>query len=176
LEFKQQSNKAVSLRSLPLFRWAVPVVPQKGGTPFHSSLVSLAPASLEKKACSYYASSPSSSHTHFLRSSGLLRPQYRFITFRCAALHSAVFASTAPYFFSGCSFAQPSTSIGTLTLILIICFAIAVPFGCRYTLLSLRPRKRGSRSRVAVRGRNTAWRSSVLFREKLHNPCGASGC
>ena len=49
-----------------------------------------------KRAGSHYASSSSSSHTHFLRSSGLLRPQYRFITFRCAALHSAVCASTAP--------------------------------------------------------------------------------
>jgi hypothetical protein len=38
------------------------------------------------------------------------------------------------------------------------------------------PEKRASRSVVAVRGRNTAWCSSVLLREKLHNPCGASGC
>jgi hypothetical protein len=33
-------------------------------------------------------------------------------------------------------------------------------FGCRFTLLSLRPEKRGSRSRVAVRDRNTATRFS----------------
>ena len=32
------------------------------------------------------------------------------------ARHRAVFASAATYFFSGCSFAQPSTSLGTLTL------------------------------------------------------------
>ena len=52
-----------------------------------------------KRAGSYYASSPSSSHGRFPRSSGLLHPKYRFIAFcfvNYAPLHSAVFASVAP--------------------------------------------------------------------------------
>ena len=44
---KQQRKKAVSLWSLPLLRSAVPVGWKK--PPFHSSLVSIAPASLEKR-------------------------------------------------------------------------------------------------------------------------------
>ena len=53
-------------------------------------------------------------HLHtfsILRSAGLLHPQYRFIPFRSAGytpLHSSSIMSVAPYFFSGCSFAQPS--------------------------------------------------------------------
>jgi hypothetical protein len=46
-----------------------------------------------------------------LRSAGLLHPQYRFIPFHsagCVPLHSSRIMSVALYFFSGCSFAQPS--------------------------------------------------------------------
>lgn len=96
-------NQSVSLRSFALFRSAVPVVPQKGGTPFHSPLVSIASASPEKRAGRHYASSPSSSHALFLRSAGLLHPQYSFISLRSAgytSLHSAVFVSVAPGFFA----------------------------------------------------------------------------
>jgi hypothetical protein len=53
----------------------------------------------------------SSSHVHFLRSAGLLHPQYRFIPLhfaRSVTLHSSSIISVALYFFSGCSFAQPS--------------------------------------------------------------------
>ena len=46
-----------------------------------------------------------------LRSAGLLHPQYRFIPLHSASyvpLHSSRIMSVALYFFSGCSFAQPS--------------------------------------------------------------------
>jgi hypothetical protein len=46
-----------------------------------------------------------------LRSAGLLHPQYRFIPFHSASyvpLHSSRIMSVTLYFFSGCSFAQPS--------------------------------------------------------------------
>jgi hypothetical protein len=67
---------------------------------------------LRKKAALFFALFRSSSpHGRFLRSSGLLHPQYRFIPFRSvnyAPLHSSSIMSVAPYFFGGCSFAQPS--------------------------------------------------------------------
>ncbi|WP_395073629.1 hypothetical protein, partial [Flavobacterium sp.] len=80
----------------------------------------------------------------------------------------SVFASTAPYCLGGCSFAQPSTSIGTPLadvnyLLPASCLAVRF-FGCRFTLLSLHFRyvktSLRSRSRVAVSDRNTATRSA----------------
>ena len=62
----------------PTFLWE----PRKSLIPpFHSPLVSIASASPEKRAGRHYASSPSSSHAVFLRSAGLLHPQYGFIHF-----------------------------------------------------------------------------------------------
>ena len=52
-----------------------------------------------------------SPHVPYLRSLGLLHPQYRFIPLRSASyapLHSSSIMYAAPSSFSGCSFAQPS--------------------------------------------------------------------
>ena len=98
-----------------------------------------------------------------LRSARLLHPQYRFIPLHSAGyapLHSSSMVSVAPYFFSGCSFAQPS-GLAPLAL----CPKSRNAKGCliffprRFTLLSLlSTSSRGksgatlrSRSRVAVR-------------------------
>jgi len=145
--------------------------------PFHRPLATKKKSSQEKWQLFFCCLRSQSPHGRFLRSSGLLHPQYRFITLRCAALHSSSIASAAPCFFSGCSFAQPSgfaplsLCIGIRNAVADLYFFPAVTRSQPYS-----PEKRASRSVVAVRGRNTAWRSSVLLREKLHNPCGASGC
>jgi hypothetical protein len=55
---------------------------------------------LRKRAALFFALlRSSSSHVHFLRSSGLLHPQYSFIAFRSATLHSAVLC-LSPLIFS----------------------------------------------------------------------------
>lgn len=100
-------NQAVSLRSFALFRSAVPV----GAGYFVGKRISVACPSVpqsarqysvsqpKKRAGSHYPSSPSSSHALFLRSSGLLQPQYRFIPFRYAPLHSSRICVCRPLFF-----------------------------------------------------------------------------
>ena len=81
-------------------------------------------SSLKISSCIFSAVRSSSSHGLFLRSVGLMHPQYRFISFHSfvcfplhfitlqalsfIALHSSRIMSAALRFFSGCSFAQPS--------------------------------------------------------------------
>ena len=95
-------KRSLSGRSLCSVRLFQSVVGRKSLLPpFHSPLVSIASASPEKGAGRYYASSPSSSHALFLRSAGLLHPQYRFIPLRSAGyapLHSSRIMSVAPGF------------------------------------------------------------------------------
>lgn len=116
-KFKQQRNKAVSLRSFVLFRSAVPVGWKK--PPFHSSLVSLAPASPEKGQAVTTLPRP---HLHTLTS--CVRRGYcvrNTASLRSAALHFIQpYLRPPPLVFWRLLYRQPSTSIGTLTLILII--------------------------------------------------------
>jgi hypothetical protein len=105
-----------------LFRSAVPV----SRTSFRSTGTSTAQENnrFEKKAFIFLRRfRSSSSHGHFLRSVGLLHPQYRFISLRSivrfplhciplqalsfSSLHSSSIMSAALRVFSGCSFAQP---------------------------------------------------------------------
>jgi hypothetical protein len=72
---KQQSNKAVSLRSFPLFRWAVPVVRSSLRCTDH--LPPKKRAALKKEQLFFWCRRSQSPHAHFLRSSGLLRPQHK---------------------------------------------------------------------------------------------------
>ena len=65
----------------------------------------------QKKGSFLLVALSSSSHARFLRSVGLMHPQYSFIPFRSASyvtLHSSSIMSAALSVFSGCSFAQPS--------------------------------------------------------------------
>ena len=108
-------NQAVSLRSFPLFRSAVPVGRRQKSLlpPFHRHFTALKKKQqLENKQLFFLRCFVPHLHTFStLRSAGLMHPQYRFIPFRSvnyATLHSSSIMSAALYFFSGCSFAQPS--------------------------------------------------------------------
>ena len=107
----RRSNQAVSLRQSTLFRWAVPVAPKAFGAPFLRPLANKKKSS-KKNGSSFFCSLRSQSpHVPYLRSLGLLHPQYRFIPLRSASyapLHSSSIMYAAPSSFSGCSFAQPS--------------------------------------------------------------------
>jgi hypothetical protein len=123
-----KGNQAVSLRSFPLFRSAVPVgLPKAFGTPpFHRHSTAQKNKAVQPKAGQPYFSAvrSSSSHVHFLRSVGLMHPQYRFISLQSfvrltlhfiplkalsfLSLHSSRIMFAALSVFSGCSFAQPS--------------------------------------------------------------------
>jgi hypothetical protein len=116
------NNQAVSLRSLPLFRSAVPV----GRTFLRSTDTSQHKKIRQPKIGNliFSAVRSSSSHVLFLRSVGLMHPQYSFISLQSfvrltlhfislkalssISLHSSSIMSAALSFFSGCSFAQPS--------------------------------------------------------------------
>ena len=117
-------HQAVSLRSFPLFRSAVPVIPQKNGTPFHRHFTAQKNKAAKNRQPYFSAVRSSSSHGLFLRSVGLMQPQYRFISLQSfvrltlhfiplkalsfTSLHSSRILSAALRVFSGGSFAQPS--------------------------------------------------------------------
>jgi hypothetical protein len=106
LQINSRSNKAVSLRSFSLFRCAAPVGRRQKKPP--SSIPqtlrsTIKKSSSEKEQLFFFALLRSQSpHVHFLRSSGLLHPQYSFISFcfvNYASLHSAVLC-LSPLIFS----------------------------------------------------------------------------
>ena len=86
-------NQAVSLQSLALFRSAVPV----SRASFHSTDTSTAQKNNRlKKPLFFSLFRSSSSHTHFLRSSWLMHPQYSFIPLHsagCVSLHSSIMSA-----------------------------------------------------------------------------------
>jgi hypothetical protein len=88
---KNTSKRAVSLRSFPLFRWAVPVSRSSFRSTDHSQRKKQ--EFRKKNTCFFSLLRSQSSHGHFLRSSGLLHLQDRS---RRYAQRKAVFASAAP--------------------------------------------------------------------------------
>lgn len=115
-------NQAVSLLSFPLLRSAVPV-----GRAFLRSTDHFTAQKIRQPKIGsliFSAVRSSSSHGLFLRSIGLMHPQYSFIPLQSfvrltlhfitlkalsfISLHSSRIMSAALSFFSGCSFAQPS--------------------------------------------------------------------
>ena len=117
-------NQAVSLRSFPLFRSAVPVGRAFLRSTDTSQHKKIRQSSQRRDNLIFSAVRSSSSHGLFLRSVGLMHPQYRFISLQSfvrltlhfiplkalslVSLHSSRIMSAALSFFSGCSFAQPS--------------------------------------------------------------------
>lgn len=107
------SQRSLSRRFLCSARLFQSVVGRKSLLhPFHRHFTAQKKEQLRKKAALFFALfRSSSSHGRFLRSSGLLHPQFSFIPLRSASyapLLSSSIMSAAPYFFSGYSFAQPS--------------------------------------------------------------------
>ena len=106
IQIQTAEHKAVSLRSLPLFRWAVPVSRSSFRSTDH--LPPKKRAAL-KKSSSFFVVCVPSLHTV----ASCVRRGYCVRNTNPQEKCGSVFASTAPYCLGGCSFAQPSTSIGT---------------------------------------------------------------
>ena len=195
-------KRSLSGRSLCSVRLFQSVVPSSVPQTLHSTKKY---SSLKISSYIFSAVRSSSSHGLFLRSVGLMHPQYSFIplqsfvrlTLHCItlkalsflSLHSSRIMSAALSVFSGCSFAQPSglAPFGkNLTLPLIkerlrLTFIFSPPLHAAIPTLHFAIASFHSRSSVAVRlpqHRHCAPRKANNFRLRYNHLffCGAWGC